>query len=114
MAIHRYVCDKCKVFIERENTKIEYDCPKCSEEMRWDLHIAIHGNYKRPVHSDALAISPDQRAEHERRFPNIRLDEVCRPIFEKFTDHEAYLKECNIIKHTQKIRVKGKQIAKIS
>ncbi|MCK4815854.1 hypothetical protein KA005_08790 [bacterium] len=111
MAIHYFVCDKCSIGVEDTNTKIIHKCPKCNRDMRWDLDFATHGNYKHPVHSDALAISPTQIAEHEQKFPNIRLDKACRPIFDNFTQHEKYLKDCNVIKHTQKIKVKGKRIA---
>lgn len=114
MVTHRFICDGCNILIKDTTSKGEHKCPKCKKDMRWDVHIAIHGNYKHPIHSDALAISPTQIAEHERKFPNIRLDKACRPIFEKFSDHEAYMKKCGIIKHPQKIKVKGKQIAKIS
>jgi len=114
MAIHRFVCNECNVIIEDTTTKGIHKCPKCGADMTLDCKIAIHGNYTHPIHSDALAISPTQIAEHKRLFPNIRLDKACRPIFEKFTDHEAYMKKCNIIKHPQKLKVKGKQIAKIS
>lgn len=114
MATHRFVCNECSVAIEDTTTKGVHICPSCDGEMRWDLNIGIHGNYKHPIHSDALAISPTQVAEHEQLFPNIRLDEQCRPVFDKYTDHEAYIKKCNIVKHTQKIKPKGKQIAKIS
>ena len=110
MILHTFICDNCGIVIQDTTSIGIHKCPTCGEDMRWDLNIAIHGNYKRPIHSDALAISPTQRAEHERLFPNIRLDKMCRPIFEKFTDHEAYLKKCGIIKHTQKIKPKGKRI----
>lgn len=111
MIDHYFTCDDCGITIQDHITKEIHRCPKCDKDMRWDLNISIHGNYKHPVHSDALAISPTQIAEHKRLFPNIRLDKACRPIFEKFTDHEAYLKRCNIIKHPQKIKPKGKRIA---
>lgn len=103
MAIHRFVC-KCGVQIEDTTTKDIHKCPLCKQDMALDCKVAIHGNYKHPVHSDSLAISPSQRAEHEKRFPNIRLDPQCRPIFEKFTDHENYLKKTGFVKHTQKIK----------
>lgn len=111
MALHSFVCDKCMIKVEDTTTKGIHKCPECGEDMRWDLNIGIHGNYKHPVHSDALAISPTQRAEHERLFPNIGLDSECRPIFDNFTQHEAYLKKCNLVKHTQKIKNKGVRIA---
>jgi hypothetical protein len=111
MALHSFVCDRCMVKVEDTTSKGIHICPECGEGMRWDLNIGIHGNYKHPVHSDALAISPTQRAEHERLFPNIRLDSECRPTFDNFMHHEAYLKKCNIVKHTQKIKNKGVRIA---
>lgn len=81
------------------------DCPECgSDKTGMDCNIAIHGNYRHPVHSDSLAIHPSQRVEHESMFPNIRIDKQCRPIFENFVDHEAYLKKCNLVKHRQKIK----------
>lgn len=110
MALHIFVCDKCMVKIEDTTSKGIHKCPECGGDMRWDLNIGIHGNYKHPVHSDALAISPTQRKEHERLFPNIRLDSECRPIFDNFRQHEAYLKKCNLVKHTQKIKNKGVRI----
>lgn len=111
MIDHYFTCDDCGITIQDHTTKEIHRCPKCGKDMRWDLNIGIHGNYKYPIHSDALAISPTQIAEHKRLFPNIRLDKTCRPIFEKFTDHEAYLKKCNVMKHPQKIKPKGKRIA---
>jgi len=113
MAIHSFVCDSCMIVVQDENTKCVHVCPECGKDMRWDLNIGIHGNYKRPIHSDALAINPSQRAEHERHFPNIRLDNQCRPIFEKFTDHEAYLKKTGFMKEIQKLKPRSKTIAKI-
>jgi len=109
--VHYFTCDYCGRTITDTTTKGIHKCPSCGADMRWDLNIGIHGNYQRPVHSDALAISPTQIAEHERLFPNIRLDKACRPIFEKFIDHEAYMKKCGIIKHPQKTKPKGKRIA---
>jgi hypothetical protein len=72
--------------------------------MGLDCRVGIHGNYTKPIHSDALAIHPDQRAEHEKLFPDIRIDSECRPIFDNFTKHEAYLKKTGFRKETQKIR----------
>ncbi len=109
MPIHEFVCDKCSVRIEDSNTKDIHFCPMCGKGMRWDCRVAIHGNYKHPVHSDALAVPEHQRAEHERLFPNIELDGDCRPVFDNFTDHEAYLKKTNMIKQPQKIRAKSKK-----
>ena len=113
MVKHSFVCDDCKIVIQDTDTKEIHKCPKCGGDMRWDLTgMAIHGNYKHPIHSDALAIHPDQRAEHEQRFPNIEIDKQNRPVFSNFVDHENYLKKCNLVKVTKKIKFKGKVIAK--
>lgn len=111
MVLHRFICNKCNIAIEDNTTKGIHKCPLCGEDMALDCKIAIHGNYTHPIHSDALAISPSQLAEHKKLFPNIRLDKAYRPIFENFTDHEAYLKKCGLVKHPQKIKNKGKRIA---
>jgi hypothetical protein len=68
-------------------------------------------DYRRAIHSDSLAISPDQRKAHEKQFPYIKLDSENRPIFDNFKNHEKYLKETNFKKERQKIRRKGKKIA---
>ncbi len=113
MIIHRFICDGCEIIVTDSNTKTIHKCPECNGGMRWILNFAIHGNYKHPIHSDAMAISPDQRAEHEKLFPNIKLDPQCRPIFENFVDHEAYMKKCGIVKTPKKIKCKREIISKI-
>ena len=110
MAIHYFVCDDCNEMVSDTDTKTIHKCPYCHKDMRWDLNFATHGNYKHPVHSDSLAINPNQRAEHERLFPNIRLDGQNRPIFRNFTQHEDYLKKTGFVKVAQKLKPKGKRI----
>lgn len=111
MISHFFTCGNCGCTIRDTDTIDIHVCPICDEDMRWDLNIAIRGNYTHPIHSDALAIHPNQRAEHERLFPNIRLDEQNRPIFDNFVNHENYLKKCGLVKLPQKIKVK-KEILK--
>lgn len=111
MPIHHFKCDECKVRVEDTTTMGIHYCPKCGGEMYWDCHISIGGNYDNPIHSDALAITPDLVDEHKREFPNIRLDGELRPIFDNYGDHKAYLKKTGFVKHTQKIRKKGTRIA---
>lgn len=106
MAIHRFVCGKCNEVVEDTTSKGIHYCPVCNEAMRWDVGVQISGNYDNPIHSDALAIHPDQRAEHEQTFPNIRLDEQNRPVFDNMHDHQAYLDKCGMVKQTQKLRHK--------
>ena len=111
MAVHSFVC-KCGVQIEDTTTKGIHKCPKCKKDMALDCRVAIHGNYRHPVHSDAMAISPTQVAEHKRLFPDIAIDKQCRPVFDNFTKHEKYMKKCGIVKTPQKIKRSGaKRIA---
>ena len=69
----------------------EYDnlcviCHECGKhmvrDMRADLFNTPNDSYTKPLHSDALAIAPSQRKEHEQKFPYIKLDKKCRPIFD--------------------------------
>lgn len=110
MAIHNFVCDKCGTVVQDTDTKCIHKCPICNNDMRWDLNIATHGNYRHPVHSDALAIHPSQRAEHERLFPNIRLDGSNRPIFDNFVDHQNYLDKTGFVCLPPKIKPKSKKL----
>ena len=107
MAIHRFVCDKCNVYIEDIITKGVHKCPECKADMALDCRVAIHGNYQHPIHSDSLAIMPSQVKEHEQLFPDIRLDDECRPIFDNFTKHQKYLDATGFQKLPQKIRRAG-------
>lgn len=111
MPLHNFICDKCNIITQDVTMKGIHECPECGEDMRWDCRVGIHGNYRTPIHSDALAISPTQKAEHERLFPNVRLDGDCRPVFDKFVDHENYMKKVGVTKRRQKIKTKGKRIA---
>ena len=108
MVVHSFVCDKCMELVHDTDTTGTHRCPRCGGDMRWNLNICIHGNYRTPIHSDSLAISSDQRAEHERQFPYIKLDNECRPIFDNFTNHERYLKATNFKKERQKLKHLGR------
>lgn len=60
----------------------------------------VHGaSYHKAIHSDALAIHPDQRKEHERQHPDIKIDEKCRPIFDNFKAHDKYLEDTGYVKN---------------
>jgi hypothetical protein len=74
-----------------------------NRDLKADIPFAS-GDYKRTVYSDSLAINPDQRAEHLKTFPNIKLDSQNRPMFSNFQDHQAYLDKCNIVKERKKIK----------
>ena len=92
----------------------EHICPKCETLMVRDyraeqVHIGDK-EYSRPIVSDSLAIMPSQRAEHEKRFPNIKLDDECRPVFTDYKSHQKYLDDCGLKKARQRIKKRGKRI----
>ncbi len=66
--------------------------------------------YLHPIHSDSMAIHPEQATEHRRLFPGIKLDNEYRPVFESVKQHDKYLNDCGCVKLPQKIRAKGKRV----
>ena len=118
MPLYSFQCPKCDAKEERvramQNADKRCMCTSCGAKMNRDLKTDIpfmSGDYKRAVHSDSLAIAPDQRAEHLQKFPDIKLDSQCRPVFDNFQKHQAYLDKCNIVKERKKIKPKGVRIA---
>jgi hypothetical protein len=76
----------------------------------YKLQRAGTKEYTTPLHSDSLAITPGQVAEHKQLFPNIEIDNECRPVFHNYTEHDNYLKATGFVKKSQRIRAKGKNI----
>ena len=119
MPLYSFKCPKCNEPDERiramKNADKPCNCTWCGNKMVRDIAADVPfvsgGQYHRAIHSDSLAISPTQRAEHERLFPNIKLDSECRPVFDNFNDHDAYLKKTGFKKERQKTKRKGKIIA---
>jgi len=117
MPLYSFVCPKCGAKDERvramQNAGKICKC-RCGTDMNRDFAADIPhaaNDYKREIHSDSLAISPSQRAEHLKIFPNIKLDNQNRPVFDKFSEHQKYLNQCNIVKERKKIKPRGKRIA---
>lgn len=119
MPLYSFKCPECGRKDERvramKNADKKCMC-ECGTEMNRDfaadVPFASGGDYgSRTIHSDSLAISPSQRNEHLKAFPNIKLDNQCRPIFDNYRDHKNYLDKCNVVKERKKIRPKGKRIA---
>ena len=113
MPIYSYVCNNCgtedtvvKPMSQHNRPEI---CPICHKLMERDIAAdapRIHGNryYNKPLHSDALAISKSQVAEHRRRWPDIEIDSEFRPVFTGFKQHDDYLKDTGFVKRKQKVR----------
>lgn len=89
-------------------------CEGCHVRMKRDFraenkNVGDH-DYSRPIHSDALAISPMQVEEHKRHFPDIKIDNEGRPIFDNFKKHDDYLKKTGAQKLRQKRKRRGRKI----
>lgn len=111
MAIHRFVCDMCGVYVEDTDTKTTHYCPRCKEVMRWDINFncpKASGAYEHV--SDSLAIHPEQIPEHRKLFPNVEVLPDGRPKFTSVKQQEKYANRCGFTKKEQKIRKKGKRI----
>jgi len=112
MPVYSFICSKCENREERvcamQNAGKRCMCTSCGTKMNRDLQADLpfaSGDYHHgAIHSDSLAISPDQRAEHLKMFPNIKLDKQHRPVFDNFQKHQAYLDKCNIVKERKKIK----------
>ena len=103
-----FKCPVCNKERARFLTKREHDtlC-ECGEIMKpvgpTDViefpHAQSRGKlYSKEIHSDSLAMSPTQVEEHKRKFPNIKIDSECRPVFDNFKDHDAYLEKTGFAK----------------
>ena len=118
MPRYSLICSGCGSKQEVKRSMNRCDVPTlctCGTVMRRDFQADIpfaSGDYHQgAIHSDSLAISPDQRAEHLQKFPNIKLDSQNRPVFDNFQNHQKYLDKCNLVKERKKIKPKGVRIA---
>jgi len=110
MPTYGYMCD-CGVYEDIVKPMSEHDrsevCPECGAQMRRDYSAAprVHADsYSKEIHSDALAVHPDQRAEHQRLYPNVPLDKACRPVLSSFSQAEKYYEQRGIYKPPQRNR----------
>lgn len=110
-------CGGCGSLYSNDTDIIAYLCPMCSAELMIiprslenDNKPEIMGTpYKTPIHSDALALTPENIAEHKEKFPDIEIDSENRPVFTNAKQHDDYMKKCGVKKQTQKTgRSKGK------
>ena len=113
MPSYTFVCPVCEGTDERVRPMKDVGkickCKVCGSHMKRDVaadmpFVSGGRQYGRAIHSDSLAITPDQVAAHKKQFPNIRIDSECRPVFEDYKSHDDYLKKCNFKKEPQKIR----------
>lgn len=118
MPTYCYRCLNCKATSEVVRPMKKYHepfkCPECGIEMVRN-YAAERPNigdkeYSRPIHSDSLAIMPSQVEEHKKKFPNIKLDSECRPIFDNYREHQKYLDATGFRKARQQIKRRGKKL----
>jgi len=93
----RVVCDECDVIMERDFSGV-----RVSKGRK---------QYSHKIVSDSLAMNPNQIVEHRRLFPDIEVTKVGQPVFDNYTEHEAYLKKCNIVKKPKSKKRRGQRIA---
>ncbi len=90
-------------------------CSKCEETVMgrdWSAERPMARrteDYDHPIHSDSLAMNPNQVAEHRRMFPDIKIDPECRPVFDNYAAHDKYLEACGLVKNPQKIRTRKRK-----
>ena len=114
MITHHFECEnkECQHRIEDTNTKGVHMCEKCGSEMFWDMRPFMNGSTgDYSLISDSLAMNPDQIAEHNIRFPNIKVHPDGRPEFTSVRQHHHYLEQIGFVKQPQRIRYKGDRIA---
>lgn len=108
MPIYCYVCPNCRWTDEvikptNECTSDEL-CSQCGASMERDYVAETPGVVRgstynaRPIHSDSLAIHPDQVAEHRRLYPDVPLDAACRPVFTSTKQRDKYLDARGVVK----------------
>jgi len=62
--------------------------------------------YGSEIHSDSLAIMPSQVKEHQQKFPDVKIDNEGRPVFDNYQQHDKYLEQIGAVKMPQKIKHK--------
>ncbi len=112
MPMYTFKCPKCKrakvvtrPMSECDATVFCYSCQmECNRDFKSDLFHTAADTYDKPIISDALAVAPDQIAEHRALFPEIQMTNEGQPVFDKYSTHEAYLEKTGHVKHPGKIR----------
>lgn len=76
-------------------------CDTCGGVLHRDYAseaVQTHGaRYNHEIHSDALAVTDDQRGEHQRLYPDVPLDRENRPVLGSFGQHEQYMESRGVV-----------------
>ncbi len=124
-----WVCEECGNWTTVNRMYVGWDiltadaggllCPRCSIHLSPGIHESgrvfgiNNAPYRKPLHSDALGVQPDQREEHQKLYPDVELDSENRPVFTHANQHDAYMEKAGIRKDVQKTRRPGEVIAKL-
>ena len=110
MAVHKFVCDDCKITVEDDRAKGIHHCPKCGGEMWWDCrNVGIaEGDYSHT--SASLAINPCQTKAHRKLFPGIDVLPDGQIHFDSVKKQSDYCDKTGFTKMSQKIKKKGVRI----
>lgn len=87
MPIYVFQCPACLEIVEEmrpidERNRPGPECPTEGCQHRCERNLGLEQcntdvtEWLHPVHSERMAVNPDQVAEHRRRFPNIPLTET--------------------------------------
>jgi putative FmdB family regulatory protein len=112
MPTYCFVCPECGFTGETVRPLKEYykpfKCSECKTEMVRDYQaeaVNISGrDYRRPIVSDSLAISPEQIAEHKQLFPDIQVTSEGQPVFDNYSQHNKYLEKTGFRKKRKRRR----------
>jgi len=116
MPEYKFACDcgnrESVIWPMKDSGKI-LKCSKCGQDMYREYNFSIGGDtYSKPIVSDSLAISPEQIPEHRQHFPDVEVTPEGQPVFENYKQHESYLQKTGFVKERQKLKPKGKRVAK--
>lgn len=118
MPIYSYICPKCvhqeEIVKAMKDFDNEENCELCgtvtNRNFQADLPHTASDRYDKPIVSDSMAMHPEQIAEHNKKFPDIKVTKEGQPVFERYSQHEAYLKATGFVKERQKPKRVGKNV----
>jgi len=99
----KYICPKCGGNLEEK--EIDDGCVESEVKdgtLRFCVPEIMGSNYSTPLHSDALALTPENVEEHKRQFPDVEIDSELRPVFTNVKQHDAYMEKIGVYKPINK------------
>ena len=104
MPVYLYKCLQCNELhsdirqSRARNRAIKCECGGLAKRaISMEIPGDIELNYRHPVLSDAMGVSPGQVQEHRRRFPDIPITDDGRVICESHNKRKRILKELDFV-----------------